>query len=70
MKYPELIEFDVVDATEGMKVGQALQRIVRRLDIKTILEIDAAMQKDPQIIPKVLKAANHPIVKNLFKSLK
>ncbi len=70
MIVPELIEFSVSNAEQGLKVARAVQRIVKKLSANNLLEIDAAMQKDPQIIPKVLRIAENPVVRRLFQSMK
>lgn len=69
MIYPELIEFETSSQAEGMRVSQAVQRIVRKLSNENLLAIDEAMQRDPQIIPKVLRIANNPLVKSLFNKM-
>ncbi len=68
-KFYELIEISARDASQADRLKNAIQRIASKLSPEDILAIDQAMQKDPQIIPKVLKVANNPIVKRLFSSI-
>jgi HD-like signal output (HDOD) protein len=69
MIYPELIEFEARTPEESARVSRAVQRIVRKLSNENLLAIDEAMQHDPQIIPKVLRIANNPLVKSLFNKM-
>ena len=67
---PELIEINAASIGEGIRVAQAIQRIVNKLSNDDLLAIDDAMRKDPNIIPKVLKVAGNPLVKGLFNKVK
>ena len=68
-KFFELIEISATGINQANRLKNAIQRIASKLSPEDILSIDQAMQKDAQIIPKVLKVANNPIVKRLFSSL-
>ena len=66
-KYIIKIEIEAADTNEVQVIGKALTTIYKKVSKDDLITIAGYIEKDPNVIGKVKKIAENPLVKGMFK---